>query len=233
MKIITGEDSGNNIVVFNDLPRMSIEYTTNVVDYFRNVFKCDVCIISGENERYDEGFKYPVNYVKWDFGVDEEKLIYYNVIHLWKHYLSCQLLPQYTNFIKARSDIEISKDIDMNYWNSLVRSAWSQNWTLGFGDLSSGKVLLNMRRKTQDAPIHWMSDYVISHKREHLCDPNEVVWTFFEDEPDWTIAKERCNAHHAWTHMFGRRKEIENVLFPIRRVENIDNKEFGRIDDER
>jgi len=233
VKVVSHVKHEDRVIVFNDLPRMSNEHTYDTIDWFKNVFNCDVCIITGKNERYTDDFKLPVNYIDWEYEVEEEWIKHYNIVHLWKHWRTCQLLPKkYKYIIKARSDIHVD-GVSTDYFRNLVDFGFKQGWTLGFGHLNTGKVFHNFARKRKGGPIPWMSDYVISHRRDAVTDPTKTVWPIFEDKPTWQEAKERCNAHRAWSIMFGDSHKTENILFPITRVEEIDNKQFGRLDDER
>tara|TARA_R110002153_G_scaffold22520_5_gene73908 strand:- start:584 stop:1177 length:594 start_codon:yes stop_codon:yes gene_type:complete len=194
---------------------MSVEHTVATIDWFKRTFTCDVCIVSGKDEKYPDGFDLPVNYIDWEIE-NFDLLVEKQLIHVWKHYQICQMLPKrYKNIIRARSDINVMH-IEQKYINEMVYYGFQNGYTLGFGNLGADKIMVNFDRRTNGSSIRYLSDYVISHVRDHAINPEGVI-------------NMKMNAHIAWTFLFQNRIKMENVLFPITRIEKLDNKQYERV----
>lgn len=215
MEVIPYGKEDKTVVVFGDLPRMGTKHTVSIIQWFKKTFACDVCIVSGKNERYLDDFDLPVNYIDWEIE-NYDLLVEQQLVHIWKHYQTCEMLPKkYTNIIRARSDIQVMH-IEQRYMSQVVYNGFAADYTLGFGHLGADKMLTNFRKKADGFAIPFLADYVISHRRDHIQNPEGIV------SMNW-------NAHESWTHVFKKRMQMENVHFPIIRIEDVDNKEFMRV----
>jgi hypothetical protein len=208
--------SRHTIIVFNDLPRMSTENMNSVIEFYQSFLPYDICIISGNDERYEDDFQHSVNYVDWKYDVPKEYLEKNRLIQIWKHWQTCQILPKkYKFIIRVRSDLKIPKDVSNSYWHNLFEFSCHGDIVLGFGFLSSGKLFRNFFRKIDGNSVEFMSDFIICHKRKLVRNPTENIWNKIYKN---NSKSDNISVHTAWTHFFADSNRIENVIFPVHKI---------------